>query len=169
MLKGFFWTYQVKTCEDIDQAWEILANEFANEQKLMDALLAEINNLKQVKWDSKSVARYSIMTISLIVYDMTDNGCIALESSETLFFMSHLLSELDPRDNTNFESGIQRAGKEENVSNLITWLQQEGTLCSRGKRDTRIAKEKECTHQGPAFSRKSRKTMQVTMIDLQML
>ena len=45
MLKGFFWTYQVKTCEDIDQAWEI----FANEQKLMDALLAEINNLKQVK------------------------------------------------------------------------------------------------------------------------
>lgn len=34
MPKGFFWTDQVKTCKEIDQAWEILENEFANEQKL---------------------------------------------------------------------------------------------------------------------------------------
>ena len=30
MPKGFFWTYQVKTRKDINQAWEILENEFAN-------------------------------------------------------------------------------------------------------------------------------------------
>ena len=46
--KVFFWTDQVKTCKDINQAWEILENEFANKRKLMDELLAEINNLKQV-------------------------------------------------------------------------------------------------------------------------
>ena len=51
--KGFFWTDQVKTCKDINQAWEILDNEFANKRKLMDGLLAEINNLKQVKRDTK--------------------------------------------------------------------------------------------------------------------
>ena len=31
MPKGFFWTDQVKTCKDINQAWEILETEFANE------------------------------------------------------------------------------------------------------------------------------------------
>ena len=53
MPKGFFWTDQVKTCKDINQAWEILETEFANERKLMDELLAEMNNLKHVKRDSK--------------------------------------------------------------------------------------------------------------------
>ena len=79
----------------------------------MDALLAEINNLKQVKQDSKSLAHYSMLTISIYVSDVTDNGCI-------VFFMSQLLSKLDPRDNTNFGRKMQRAGKEESVSNLIT-------------------------------------------------
>ena len=53
MPKGFFWTDQDKTCKDINQAWEILETEFANERKLMDELLAEMNNLKHVKRDSK--------------------------------------------------------------------------------------------------------------------
>ena len=49
MPKGFFWTDQVKTCKDINHVWEILETEFANELKLMDELLAEMNNLKHVK------------------------------------------------------------------------------------------------------------------------
>lgn len=31
MKSNVFWTDQVKTCKDIDQAWEILENELANE------------------------------------------------------------------------------------------------------------------------------------------
>ena len=152
MPKGFFWTDQVKTCKDIDQAREILENEFANERKLMDELLAEMNNLKQVKRDSKSLTRYAT-TISVFVNGMKDNGCIVLEASEAPFFMSQLLSKLDPRDNTNFGREMQRAGKQENVSNLVTWLHQEATLRSRGKRDNEIADQKERTHHGPTFRR----------------
>ena len=80
MPKGIFWTDKVKTCKDIDQAWEILENEFANERKLMDELLAEMNNLKQVKRDSKSLTRYAT-TIFVLVNDMKDSGCIVLEAS----------------------------------------------------------------------------------------
>ena len=119
MPNGFFWTDQVKTCKDINQAWEILETEFANERKLMDELLAEMNNLKHVKRDSKSLKRYAT-TISVFVNDMENNGCTVLEASEAPFFMSQLLSKLDPRDNTNFGREMERAGKEENVSNLVT-------------------------------------------------
>ena len=70
--KGFFWTDQVKTCKGINQAWEILETEFANTRKLME-LLAEMNNLKHVKRDSKSLTRYAT-TISVFVNDMEDNG-----------------------------------------------------------------------------------------------
>lgn len=104
----------VKTCKGNNQAWEILETEFANERKLMDELLPEMNNLKHVKRDSMSLTRYA-MTISVFVNDMEDSGCTVLEVSEALFFMSQLLSKLDPRDNTNFGRAMQRAGKEENV------------------------------------------------------
>ena len=152
MPKGFFWTDQVKTCKDIDQAWEILENEFANKRKIMDELLSEINKLKQVKRDTKSLARYAT-TISVYVNDMEDNGCSVLEASEAPFFMSQLLSKLDPRDNTNFGREMQRAGKEENVSNLITWLHEEATLRSRGKREPDNADDKEHTHRGATSRR----------------
>ena len=84
---------------------------------------------------------------------MKDNGCIVLEASEAPFFMSQLLSKLDPRDNTNFGREMQRAGKEENVSNLVTWLHQEATLRSRGKQGNENADEKDRTHRGPTFRR----------------
>ncbi|XP_022809411.1 uncharacterized protein LOC111346388 [Stylophora pistillata] len=84
---------------------------------------------------------------------MKDSGCIVLEASEAPFFMSQLLSKLDQRDNTNFGREMQRAGKEENVSNLVTWLHREATLRSRGKRDNDNADEKERTHRGPTFRR----------------
>ena len=142
MPKGFFWTDQVKTCKGVNQAWEILGTEFANERKLMDKLLAEMNNLKHVNWDSKSLKCYA-MTIFVFVNDMEDNGCTVLEASEALFFMSQLLSKLDPRDNTNFGRDMQRAGKGENVSNLITWLHQQANLHSRGKPDNENTDEQE--------------------------
>ena len=86
----------------------------------MDKLLAEMNNLKQVKRDSKSFTRYAT-TISVFVNDMKDSGCIVLEASEAPFFMSQLLSKLDPRDNTNFGREMQRAGKEENVGSVLVY------------------------------------------------
>lgn len=118
----------------------------------MGELLAEMNNVKHVKRDSKSLTRYAT-TISVFVNDMEDNGCTVLEASEAPFFMSQLLSKLDPRDNTNFGREMQRTGKEENVSNLVTWLHQEATLRSRGKPDNENADEKERTLRGPTFRR----------------
>ena len=110
MPKGFFWTDQVKTCKGINQAWEILETEFANERKLMGELLAEMNNVKHVKRDSKSLTRYAT-TISVFVNDMEDNGCTVLEASEAPFFMSQLLSKLDPRDNTTLEERCKEREK----------------------------------------------------------
>ena len=108
----------------------------------MDELLAEMNNLKHVNWDSKSLKCYAT-TIFVFVNDMEDNGCTVLEASEALFCMSQLLSKLDPRDNTNFGRDMQRAGKGENVSNLITWLHQQANLHSRGKPDNENTDEQD--------------------------
>lgn len=44
MPKGSWWTEQLKACKNIDRAWEILDIESADERKLMDELLAEIDN-----------------------------------------------------------------------------------------------------------------------------
>ena len=118
----------------------------------MDKLLAEMNNLKHVKRDSKSLTRHAT-TISVFVNDMEDNGCTVMEASEAPFFMSQLLSKLNPRDNSNFGREMQRAGKEENVSNIVTRLHQEATLRSRGKPDNENADEKERTRRGPTFRR----------------
>ena len=116
----------------------------------MDELLAEMNNFKHVKQGSKSLARYAT-TISVFVNDVEDNCCTMLEFSEAPFFMSQLLSKLDPRDNTNFGREMQRAGKEEIVSNLVISLHQEATLRSRDKWDNDNADEKERTHRGSSF------------------
>ena len=52
MPNGSWWTDQVKTCKDIDRAWEILDVEFADKRKMMDELLARINRVKSVKSNS---------------------------------------------------------------------------------------------------------------------
>ena len=88
-----------------------------------------------------------------VINDTEDNGCTVLEASEAPFFMSQLLSKLDPKDNSNFGREMQRAGKEENVSNLVTWLHQEATLRTRGKPYNENADEKKRTHRGPTFRR----------------
>lgn len=135
MPKGSWWTDQVKTCKDIDRAWDILDIEFADRRKLMDKLLAEINNYGAVRSDPKCLARYAT-SISVFVNDMEDNECHVQEASEAPLFMSRLLSELESKDNADFGREMQREKKEENVNNLVTWLHQWATLRSRGKRET---------------------------------
>ena len=135
MPKGFWWTDQVKTCKSIDRAWEILDLEFDNKRKLMDELLTRINNLKSVKGDSKSLTRYATQ-IAGYVNDMEDNDCFVTSSSEAPFFMSQLLSKLDPRDNADFGRETKRTRQEESVTNLIQWLHEEASVRSRGKRDS---------------------------------
>jgi hypothetical protein len=132
MPRGFWWTDQIKTCRSIHHAWEILDIEFADKRKMMDELLASINNLRTVKGDSKSFTRYATQ-ITSYVNDMEDNECSVTSSSETPFFMSQLLSKLDPRDNAAFGRVMKRNSREENVPNLIQWLHEEAGLRSRGK------------------------------------
>ena len=64
---------------------------------------------------------------------MEDNECPVSSSSEVPFFMSQLLLKLSPGDNSAFGRDIKRDKKEENVSNLIIWLQEEASLHSRGR------------------------------------
>ena len=132
MPKGFWWTDQVKTWKTIDKAWDILDIEFADKRKLMDELLTEISGRRPIKKDSKSLAQYAT-TITSYVNDMEEHGCSVLEASEAPFFMSQLLSKLDPRDNIDFGREMKREKKDKNVTNLIEWLHQEASLRSRGK------------------------------------
>lgn len=149
MPKGSWWTDQVKTCKDIDRAWEILDIEFADKRKLMDELLAEINNYGAVRSDRKSLAHYAT-SISVFVSDIEDNGCHVQEASEVPFFMSRLLSKLEPKDNADFGREMQCEKKEENVTNLVTWLHHEATLRSRGKRETEAERGRD-----PPYRRKT--------------
>ena len=116
--KNCWWTEQVKTSKSISQAWTILDVEFEDTRKLMDSLLAEINNLKPVKRDSKSFTMFAT-TVQRYVNDMEDNGCTVNTSTESPFFMSQLLSKLDSRDNVDFGREMKRMGKDENVKNLL--------------------------------------------------
>ena len=93
----------------------------------MDELLSEITNYGAVKGDSKNLACYAT-SISVFVRDMEDNGCPVREASEAPFFMSRLLSKLEPKENADFGREMQRLRKEENVTNLVTWLHQEAAL-----------------------------------------
>ena len=102
----------------------------------MDTLLAEITNLKPVKCDSKSLSRYTARIIGF-VNTMEQNGCAVTSASEAPFVMSQLLSKLDPKDNLDFGREMERMKNEENVLNLIDWLNKEASLRSRIKRDTR--------------------------------
>ena len=77
--KGSWWTDQLKTCKNIDRAREILDIEFADNRKLMDELLSQINNYGAVTSDSRSLARYAT-SISVLAQDLEDNGCPVQET-----------------------------------------------------------------------------------------
>lgn len=149
-----WWADQVKTCKTIDKAWKILDVEFSNERKLMDELLADINNHKPVRRDSKSLSRYAAV-ITTFINDMEDNGCLVTSSSEAPFVMSQLLSKLDLKDNTEFGREMYRERKDENVSNLIEWLQREATLRSRGKKEIDTESKSERSQQSSTSGRRS--------------
>ena len=133
--KNFFWSDQVRPSKKIEQAWKILDTEFGDQRKLMDTLLNEITNLKPIKNDSNSLSRYAARILSF-VNNMEQNGCAVTSTSEAPFVMSQLLSKLDASDNIEFGREMLRMGKEENVLNLIDWLNKEASLRSRIKRDT---------------------------------
>ena len=130
--KQLFWSNQIKYCQTIEQAWEFLDTEFQNKRKLMDDILKDITNLKPVRSDSKSLARYAARIMSF-ANNMKLNGCPVSDSTEAPFVMSQLLSKLESQDNVEFGREMNRSKKEENVSNLIEWLNNEATLRSRGK------------------------------------
>ena len=85
-----------------------------------------------MKRDSKSLSQYASL-ITGYVNDMEDNECPVSSLSEAPFFMSQLLSKLNPGDNSAFGRDMKRDKKEENVSNLIIRLQEEASLRSRGR------------------------------------
>ena len=125
MPNGSWWTEQLKACKNIDRAKtliEILDIEFADKRKLMDKLLAEIDNYGTVKGNSKSLGRFAT-SVLVFVSEMEDNGCPVQEVSEGPFFMSKLLSKLEPKDNADFGREMQQQKEEENMANLVDWLQ----------------------------------------------
>ena len=89
----------------------------------MDTLLKEIINLKPVKCDSKSLSRYAARILGF-VNNMEQNGCAVSDASEAPFLMSQLLSKLDAKDNVDFDREMKRLKKDENVLNLIDWLNE---------------------------------------------
>lgn len=66
---------------------------------------------------------------------MDQNSCAVTSALEAPFVMSQLLSKLDPKDDIDFGREMQRVKNEENVLNLIDWLNKEASLRSRVKRD----------------------------------
>ena len=107
-----------------NRAWKNLDIEFGDQRKLVDTLLNEITNLKPIKNDSNSLSRYAARILSF-VNNMEQNGCAVTSTSEAPFVMSQLLSKLDASDNIEFGREMLRMGKEENVLNLIDWLDKE--------------------------------------------
>ena len=101
----------------------------------MNTVLNEITYLKARKNDSNSLSRYAAKILSF-VNNMEQNGCAVTSTSEAPFVMSRPLSKLDASDIIEFGREIQCMGKEENVLNLIDWLNKEARLRSRIKRDT---------------------------------
>ena len=67
---------------------------------------------------------------------MDQNSCAVTSALEAPFVMSQLLSKLDPKYDIDFGREMQRVKNEENVLNLIDWLNKEASLRSRVKRDT---------------------------------
>ena len=132
--KNSFWSDQIRPCKTMEQAWKILDTEFGDKRKLMDTLLTEVTNLKPIKCDSKSLSRYAAKILGF-VNNMEQSSCAVTSASEAPFVMSQLLSKLDPKDNIEFGREMQRVKNEENVSNLIDWLNKEASLRSRVKRD----------------------------------
>jgi hypothetical protein len=64
---------------------------------------------------------------------MEDNECPVSSSSESPFFMSQLLSKLNPGDNSAFGRDMKRDKKEENVSNLIFGCRRKQVFVQEGE------------------------------------
>ena len=78
----------------------ILDIKFEDKRELMNELVVEIDGYATVEGDSKSLGR--LASVSVFVSNMEDNGCPVQEVGEAPFFMSKLLSKLEPEDNADF-------------------------------------------------------------------
>ena len=66
---------------------------------------------------------------------MEQVGCAVTNAKEAPFVMALLLSKLDAKDNIEFGREMHRIEKEDNVLNLLDWLNSEASLRSRGRKD----------------------------------
>ena len=165
MPKNFWWTDQVKPCNSFDRAWEIFDIQFADKRKMMDALLGRINNHTSVRGDSKSLTRYAAQ-IAGDVNDMEDNDCSVTSSSEAPFFMSQLLSKLDPRDNAEFGREMKRNKKHENFQTLFSGYMMKHVLDQEESLIPKAAMRNEATNE--EFTTEELTTIQGTLMCLRM-
>ena len=99
----------------------------------MDGLLKEITNLKPVMRDSTSLSRYAT-TILGFVNNIEQISCAVTNANKAPFVMSHI-SKLDAKDNIKFSCEMHCIEKEENVLNLLDWLNSEASLRSFVRKD----------------------------------
>ena len=80
------------------------------------------------------LSRYAA-TILGFVNNMEQIGCEVTNAKEAPFVMSQLRSKLDVKDNIEFGREMYRIEKEENVLNLLDWLNSEASLRSCVRKD----------------------------------
>ena len=66
---------------------------------------------------------------------MVEQNSEVTDAAEAPFVVSQLLSKLDATDNVEYGREMYRLGKEENILNLIDWLNKEASLKSGVKKD----------------------------------
>ena len=97
--KNLLWSNQVRSFQEIGQAWKTLDTEFRDQRKFIDGLLKEIiSNLKSVMRDSTSLSRYATTILGFVnnmckicVKSQADRHATnAQEDIITLFTMSSL-------------------------------------------------------------------------------
>ena len=62
--------------------------------------------------------------------NMEQNGSVVTNAKEAPFVVSQLFSKLDTKDNIEFSHEMHHMENEENVLNLIDWLNSEASLWS---------------------------------------
>ena len=72
---------------------------------------------------------------------MDQNGCPVTNAKKVPFIMSQLLSKLDAKENIEFGHEMHRIEKEENILNLLEWLNREASLRSCVRKDTDYRKD----------------------------
>ena len=118
----------------IKSGLSIRHGKFWDQRKLMNGMLKEITSLKPAKSYSTSISRYAA-TIFGFVNNMEQIGCAVTNAKGAPFVMSQLLAKVDAKDNIEFGREMHCVEKEEDVLNLLDWLNSEASLQSRLRKD----------------------------------